>query len=143
MKNLLALFASAIVLSTCAIIFTGPVSAQTDEEGGMIKTAKGVLVVWNEPGNYYTIEIKGEKILPASQPLLFQVDGTFFQIQTVEKKAFLKDPNDNMLDGKAILSAHRDWEGDYISKVIGKTLKIDSEWIKLSNNIDALAWSYD
>src|SRR5258706_9661076 len=117
--------------------------AQDGEQSGMIKTAKGVLVVWNEPGNYYTIEIKGEKILPASQPLLFQVDGKFFQIQTAEKKAFLKDPKDKKLDDKAILAAHRDWEGDYISGIIGKTLKIDSEWLKLPNNVDALAWSYD
>lgn len=116
---------------------------QTGEQSGMIKSAKGVLVVWNEPGNYYTVEIIGKTIVPASQPLLFQVDGKFFQIQTVEKKVFLKDSNEKSLNDKAILAAHRDWEGDYISKVIKKTLKIDSEWLKLSNNTEALAWSYD
>jgi hypothetical protein len=113
------------------------------EQSGMIKSAKGVLVVWNEPGNYYTIEIQGEEIVPASQPLMFQVDGTFFQIQTVPKKAFLKGSNDKPLDDKGILAAHRDWEGDYISKILKTTLRIDSEWLKLPNNMDALAWSYD
>lgn len=131
-----------LLLLVCVFVLASPLLAQTGEQSGMIKSAKGILVVWNEPGNYYTIEIKGEKIIPAEQPLLFQVDGKFFQIQTVEKKAFLKDPSDKSLDDKAILAAHRDWERDYISKVIKNELKIDSAWVKLSNGNDALAWSY-
>ena len=111
------------------------------EQSGMVKSANGILVVWNEPDNYFTIEIKGNKIVPAQQPLMFQVDGVFFQIQTVEKKAFLKK-GDKDFDNKAILSAHRDWEGDYISGVIGKKLKIDSAWLNVAG-MDALAWSYD
>ena len=109
----------------------------------MIKTAKGVLVVWNEPGNYFTIEIKGN-VRPSQQPLLFQLDGgKGFQIQMVDKKAFLKNPNDKSLDDKTILAAHRDWEGDYISGIIHSKLKIDSVWLKLANSTDALAWSYE
>ena len=117
--------------------------AQTEEPSGMIKTAKGILVVWNEPGNYYTVEVKGQTIRPAEQPLLFQVDGFFFQIQTAEKKAFLKDASDKSLDDKAVLAAHRDWERDYISGVIKKDLKVDSVWLKGPGDRDVLAWSYD
>jgi hypothetical protein len=132
-----------ILLLSCLFLTASYSFAQAGEQSGMIKTAKGILVVWNEPGNYYTVEIKGNKILPAEQPLLFQVDGKFFQIQTAEKKAFLKDSNDKNLDDKAILSAHRDWEGDYISGIIHSKLKIDSVWLKLANNMDVLAWSYN
>src|SRR5688572_12149743 len=138
MKNLLSLVAFALIISFSTIVF-----AQAEEEpSGMIKTAKGILVVWNEPGNYFTIEIKGEKISPGQQPMLFQVDGKFFQIQTTAKKLFLKNPNDATLDDKAILAAHRDWEGAYISGVLKSELKIDSEWFKLPSGQDVLGWSY-
>src|SRR5688500_9610296 len=105
------------ILSACIIIFTCfSVSVRAQEEqSGMIKTAKGILVVWNEPGNYFTIEIKGKQIAPMEQPMMFQVDGKFFQIQTAAKKQFLKGSNDKKLDDKTILAAHRDWERDYIS----------------------------
>ena len=134
MKNLLTLIAFVL-------LFAGSISAQ-EEQSGMIKSANGVLVVWNEPGNYFTIEIKGRDIKPSQQERLFKVDGRFFQIQTVEKKAFLK-PTDKSLDDKAILAAHRDWEKEYISGVIKHELKVDSEWLKLPGGQDILAWSYD
>ncbi len=133
------------ILIACFLIFvffSGSVSAQ-EEQSGMIKSAKGILVVWNEPGNYFTIEISGKKILPGQQQMLFQVDGKFFQILTVDKKAFLKNLNDKTLDDKAILAAHRDWERDYISGVLKRELKIKSEWLKLPGGQDILAWSYD
>ena len=133
MKNLFLASAGILLLALASF-------AQSPEKSGMIKTAHGVLVVWNEPGNYYTIEIKGDKIQPGKQPLLFQVDGKFFQIQLVDKKAFLKD--DKITDDRSILGAHRDWEGDYISGVIGSKLNIASEWLRLANNNDALFWSY-
>jgi len=136
MKKLFAIPAFVALLALAAF-------AQEREQSGMIKTAKGVLLVWNEPGNYYTIEIKGNKIVPAEQPLLFQVDGMFFQIQTVAKNDFLKGKDDKRLDDKAILAAHRDWEGDYLSGLLKKKLQIDSEWLKLVNGNDALAWTYD
>ena len=134
MKNLLILIAFVL-------LFAGSISAQ-EEQSGMIKSANGVLVVWNEPGNYFTIEIKGKDIKPSQQERLFKVDGRFFQIQTVEKKAFLK-LTDKSLDDKAILAAHRDWEKEYISGVIKHELKVDSEWLKLPDDRDILVWSYD
>jgi len=132
-----------ILIPACFLFFASTILAQEREKSGMIKTTKGILVVWNEPDNYYTIEIKGKQITPAEQPLLFQVDGLFFQIQTAEKKAFLQGNVDKKLDDKTILATHRDWEGDYLSGVLKKKLQIDSEWLKLADGTDALGWSYD
>ncbi len=131
-----------IAFSFLILVSASTVLAQ-EEQSGMIKSANGILVVWNEPGNYFTIEIKGKKIAPGQQRMLFQVDGRFFQIQTVEKKAFQKKPNDKSLDDKAILAAHRDWERDYISGVLKRELKVESEWMKLPGGQDILAWSYE
>ena len=128
------------VLLILVLAVTG--SAQ-EEQSGVIKSAKGVLVVWNEPGNYYTLEIKGSRILPAEQPKLFQVDGKFFQIQTTEKAQFVqKLKGGTTSDDKAILAAHRDWERDYASGLLKNELKVESEWVKLPNGQDALAWSF-
>ena len=129
-----------VLVTACILLSALSLFAQSPEKSGMIKTAHGVLVVWNEPGNYYTIEIKGDKTQPASQPLLFQVDGKFFQIQLVDKKAFLKD--DSVKDDRFVLGAHRDWERDYISEELRMKLDVTSEWVKLANNKDALFWSY-
>jgi hypothetical protein len=54
----------------------------------------------------------------------------------------LKDPSNVKLDDKAILAAHRDWESDYISKTLGRELKIESEFLKLPGGQDAISWSY-
>ena len=114
-----------------------------DGQSGLVKTAKGYLIVWNEPGNYFTLEIKGKSIVPAEEPQMFRVDGKFFQFQTAAKSQFLKNLNDKTLDDKKILTAHRDWERDYAAEILKSELKVDSEWLKLPSGQDVLAWSYD
>src|SRR4051794_33039080 len=67
------------------------IRAQTaEEQSGVVKTARGILVISNEPGNIYTLEVNGRSIEPVEDhPLWFKVDGNFFQIVTVEKQQFL------------------------------------------------------
>lgn len=120
------------------------VSAQTSEDSGMIKTATGVLVISNEPGNYYTMHITGKTINPVpDRPFWFMVDGKFFQIVTALKSDFLKMPADKDLDDKAILMAHQKWESDYIAETIKRKLKLNTSWPKLPGGMIALAWDYD
>ena len=130
-------------LALLLVLISATAAFGQEEESGMIKTAKGILVVWNEPGNYFTIEIKGTKITPMQQPMYFDVDGKFFQIQTAEKKQFLKNPSDKTLDNRPILAAHRDWERDYIAGVLKRELKVESEFVDLPGGQLALAWSYE
>lgn len=128
-----------------ALVTIANVLAQESEKSGMIKSAKGILVVWNEPGNYYTIEVVGNNIQPAAQPppIYFQVDGRFLQIQTAWKSDFLKEEKGKSPDDKAVLTAHRDWEADYMSQLLKTKLKFVSEWVKLSDGTDALWWTSD
>lgn len=129
---------SILILSVIAV------SAQDGEQSGVIKTANGVLVVWNEPGNIYTMEIKGQSINPIpDHTLWFEVDGKFFQIVTALKSQFLKDSRNKNLDEKAILNEHQTWESDYIAETLGAKLKINSSWVKLLNGMTALSWNYD
>lgn len=136
-----------IIAFACLILFIAALNlfAQDDEQSGMVKTKDGFLVVWNEPGNNFTIEIKGSEVRPASneQGLLFFVDNKFLQIKTVAKKEFLKETADKNLDDKAVLTAHRDWETDYLNGVFQETLKVNSSWQKLPNGKEALLWNFD
>ena len=49
------------LLVTFALAFAGSAAAQSDQ-GTVVKTANGFLVVSNEPGNYYTVELKGKTV---------------------------------------------------------------------------------
>jgi hypothetical protein len=133
-----------ISLTLLILLSASNLFAQNEEQGGILKTDNGILIVWNEPNNNYTIEFKGSDIQPVpDQRLLFMVDGKFLQMKTVAKKDFLKKAQLKDLDDKAILTAHRDWEVKYLSGVFKETLKIDSSWQKLSNGMDALWWNFE
>jgi hypothetical protein len=134
-----------IIALTLLVLFSAStLRAQNDEQGGILKTDNGILIVWNEPNNNYTIEIKGNDIRPVpDRPLLFFVDGKFLQMKTVAKKDFLKKAQMKDLDDKAILTAHRDWEVQYLGGVFKQTLKINSSWQKLTNGMDALWWNFE
>jgi hypothetical protein len=47
------------------------------------------------------------------------------------------------MSDRALLSAHQKWESDYIARTLNRKLNVRSEWVKLPNNMTALAWSYD
>lgn len=122
----------------CILLLVAAVSAQ--EQSGAIKTTNGLLIVWNEPGNYYTIEIKGKTVEPIpNQTLWFKVDGKFFQIATPKKDQFAKDVKED----RAVLLAQMKWEADYIGGLLKQEIKPTSTWIKLSNGTEANFWSFD
>jgi hypothetical protein len=120
--------------------------AQEDKfTSGIIKTDGGVLLVWNEPKNYYTLEIKGERILPAStERTIFIVDHKFLQILTVATNSFIVDEKAlKQADEKIILTSHRNWEAQRIESTLKEKLNVKSSWQKLSNGKEALLWEYD
>lgn len=81
-----------IITLTFLILFsTINLLAQDGERGGIIKTDKGILIIWNEPKNNYTLEIKGNEIKPIpDKRIMFLADGKFLQLMTVPKKTFSK-----------------------------------------------------
>jgi hypothetical protein len=119
--------------------------AQTvEEQSGVIKTAKGILIVSNEPGNIYTLEVNGFSIEPIQgHPLWFKIDGKFFQIVTAEKHQFLNGKSDKGMNEKALLVAHQRWESDYLAETLKRKLQIRSDWPIISNRMTALAWNFD
>lgn len=119
-------------------------SQEKDFRSGAIKTNTGILLVWNEKDNYYTLEINGKEVQQTSnERIFFAVDGKFLQVLTVTKKSFL-DKSKKQPDEKSVLEAHRDWEINYLQDTYkDKNLKVESSWQKLSNGKEALLWQYE
>ena len=118
--------------------------AQDENIRGILQTAKGVLVVWNEPGNNFTLEAKGtnfEQITNAN--IAFHLDGKFLQVVTVSTTDVLADSKrQQKLDDNELLIAHQTWETKYLKDDAGAAPKVSSEFIKLSSGKTALLWSY-
>src|ERR1043166_5012915 len=101
------------------LISASPTFAGSPEDGAVaLAIDGGVLIVWNQPGEHFTLEIHGKKIIPlaGSEHVLFNVDGAVLQIQTVPVSDFLHDAT--VTDEIAILQAHRAWETSYIREAL-------------------------
>jgi hypothetical protein len=115
---------------------------QEDHRSAAIKTEKGLLLVWNELDNYYTLEINGKDARQLSdEQVHFMVDNSFLQIVTVEIKEFLSGKR-RKLDDRAILTAHQKWEGKYLEESNKSKLQFETSWNKLDNGSDVLLWSF-
>jgi hypothetical protein len=119
---------------------------EPDYRSGAIKTASGYMLVWNQPGNCYTIEIKGKNVKQTSQDqIFFAVDGKFIQIVTTAYDSFYKAEANKAADQKAILEAHRDWEIRFRENEngVGTKLEVQSTWHQLDNGRNAILWEFD
>jgi len=122
------------------------VASQPQENGSSaIKTEDGVLFVWNEPGLYFSIAIRGKEVKPLNDPehIFFSVDGRVLQIQLAGIINFAPDAKEKKLDDKAILAAHRDWEAKYVEGLLHSKIAVQTFNTKLSNGNDALIWQFD
>ena len=120
--------------------------AGSQEEGPVaIKTTDGYLFVWNRPGLHFSISIKGMDVKPVNdaEHIFFNVDGKFFQIQSLPVSNFLSDQERKGLDDKAILAAHRDWESKFLEELLAKKLTVQSTSEKLGDGTDILIWQFD
>lgn len=118
-----------------------PANQQEDFRSGAIKTVSGYLLVWNQPKNYYILEIKGKDVKQTSTDRkVFSVDGMFLQIVDASIANFLQIPSGQKAADKSILETHRDWEAKFLESEYKAKLIIESSWQKLTNGKDALFW---
>jgi hypothetical protein len=116
-----------ISLSLVLFLFSTAAAQTSEEPSGLIKTADGILVVSNEPGNLYTMEIRGKTIAPVpDHALWFTVDGNFFQIVTATKAHFLIGQSYKGLIENELLTANQKCESDYIAQTLNRKLNVRS-----------------
>jgi hypothetical protein len=131
---------SLVIIATLSTVSR----AQNENIRGILRTSTGVLVVWNEPGNNFTLDVKGSNFenIP-NQDVAFLLDGKFLQVVSASTKDVLADSKrQQKLDDNEILIAHQTWETKYLKDDAGAAPKISSEFIKLLNGKTALLWSY-
>jgi hypothetical protein len=134
------------VIVSLALLLSGIARANRQEyRTAAIKTANGALLVWNQPDNYFTLEIKGKDVRPnnSSPEVFFKVDGIIIQFQSALISQFVKDADKAGRKIQSILMAHRDWEAQYAGSMFGKKLDVQSSPVKLKNGSEALFWKFD
>jgi hypothetical protein len=126
-----------------------PVAALQDPEqmpqrAGM-RTAEGALFIWNQPGNNFTLEIKGKDVRPnnSTKDVYFKADGIIIQIQCAAISQFIKSPRQPVRDPQTVLIAHRDWESQYVGSVFGQQPNVQSVAQKSSDGRESLYWKFD
>jgi hypothetical protein len=128
-----------LLLSAAAALAQGTANGTT-----LIKTARGLLVVHNEQGLNFTLELNGKEVKPTDAPdyVFVQIDGRMTQVHTVGVDQFAPDTKDKKLNDWLVLEKYRDWEVDYIGNVMTTKLKVASEYLTLDQNRLALFWSF-
>ncbi|MHC1742593.1 MAG: hypothetical protein AB9873_06120 [Syntrophobacteraceae bacterium] len=133
------------LLTVFLLIAASPVAFASRQADRIValKTDAGVLLVWNQPGQHFTVELRGESIqpFPGSEHVFFSVDGVIVQIGAVGVKEF--GPGTLGRNGSAILAAHRDWEAKSIRERLGAPIDIQSTEVELGALGKGLLWSYD
>lgn len=118
-------------------------TAQTDQlpQRAAVKTPEGALFIWNQSGNNFTLEIRGQDVRPnnSSRDVYFKADGIVVQIQCAAISQFISGLRP---DGRAILRAHRDWESQYAETTFGK-LTVQSSELDLKSGRETLYWKFE
>jgi hypothetical protein len=123
---------------------TGP---RHQEDGWTaLKTADGLLFVWNRPGLGFTLSIKGNEIKPTEggENIFFLVDDVVLQIQSLPISNFAPEAGKAKLNDEAVLMAHRDWEAKFIeNELLRRKISVQSASEKIANGMAALVWQYE
>ena len=136
-------YPAAVVL---ALLVAGSIRPNQEEKAiASIQTPTGAILVWNETGNYFTLEITGKSVRPnnSTGDVFFNVDGMVLQVQVAAFSQIFKGSSGKGQTAESILLAHKDWESEYAEGILGKKIKVQSSPLKLKNGNDALFWTYD
>jgi hypothetical protein len=141
---------SFIVLSLAAGVYArrhGDRCLEPQREGWTaLKSAAGVMFVWNRHDLGFTIELAGNRIQPLNDPdhIFFDVDGLVFQIQSLPISDFAPEAKKQKLNNQSILAAHRDWESQFISQQLLRTkVIVKSSDQNLVSGREVMFWSFD
>jgi hypothetical protein len=116
--------------------------SKSQGEVSALKSAAGVVVVWDKPGCRFTVEIPCKAVEPLEHPAHFfiKADGVPFQIQTAKDRDILANPA-AVLPAE-LLKTHRDWEEKSLEKALEAEIDPESELLTLADGDQALLWSY-
>ena len=109
---------------------------------GLIGTPESLLLVFNEPDNYFYIEIEGVDKRKTEQPNAFVIDNRFVQVKAVNKNKFLTENYNNQSDLE-IIKKYISWESDYLNQTFGFELNNHVETLETKKGNASVFWTYD
>lgn len=132
----------ALAVAFACIMFGAHLARAQDTGIFGITTQSGMLLIWNQPEDHFTVEIPGKQIakLPGTDHFFFSVDGVVVQVGTAGVEQFA--PTSSGTDAQSVLVAHRDWEVAYIREALGASFDVTSESVDLGAVGKGLLWSY-
>jgi hypothetical protein len=113
-------------------------------EAGLLEAKYGALIVFNGTKHSYTVKVVAKDVKPSENPGFLTADNKVLQALSVSipVKAKLNYDSISIQDQKALLSGHKSYELNYISKTLGKTLAADTQYVFLNDKL-FLRWSYN
>ena len=131
-----------IALLLATLIATSSISPYQQLGIQALALDDGVVLVWNQPDDYFTLELRGRRVqpLPYEGRVFFGIDGAVLQVTTVPLSEFLADASRH--SERAVLEAHRDWEVRFIGEALGSELAVTSSMVTLADGSVALSWNY-
>lgn len=122
-------------------------AAQQESESSKqaVYTGSGWLIVWNQPGIHFTLELNGKDVRPmdsqSTGSIAFNANGVVVQVQSVAISDFLDNADNRKSGDQSILEAHQSWEVQYIEKTVGEKVNFTSAPQRLDNGTQALLWA--
>ena len=144
MKRLAISFLLPIVLTGCTSSKKNDPYGATELTTLGLTLPEGQLMIYNDPGAYFTFLIRGNHIRNTERhsledPLALVVDGMFLQMTTLPISQFI-DSNFSRMSDQEILEAHVRYESQYLASLIDKDYKIYREPLHLDNGRESMLW---
>ncbi len=109
---------------------------------GLIGTPTSLILVYNNPNNYFYIEIQGIDKKKTEKKNIFIIDKRGVQVLAINKYKFLPkvDSSKSQID---ILKVYIKWESDYIDSAFNFDIKATEETLRTPKGKEVVFWTYD
>lgn len=126
------------------LLYWLPINTMAQQNAGvtLLKSERGVVLLYNKNSLHFTIEFAGKDIKPAdSEQIFLSVDNRMLQLQVADVIEVIGKEK-SKLSNADILTKHRDWERDFLNITLRSQLKVVSEAIKNPAQRDTLFWHF-
>lgn len=124
------------------LMITSVHAQKFDGEFSMLRSDKGVVIVYNCGINSFTLDIECKDIKEIdSQDMIFLVDDKVIQLTPVPLIVFCKDTSKQMSDNE-VLQQQQDFEVNFAKKLNGESIKMNSKKFTLPDGRLCNSWNY-
>jgi hypothetical protein len=109
---------------------------------GLIGTPTSLILVYNNPDNYFYIQLDGIDKRKTEKPTVFIIDKKPVQVLVLNKNKFLP-PDYKSKSQSDIIKDYIKWESDYLKSTFKFDINNKIETLKTIANTEVFFWTYD